>query len=519
LGAKGVLVVCIVVVGVCLRFTALDKKVYWYDETFTSLEVSGYTTQEVSADVLTGRPVSVVDLEKYQRPAPSKSAGDTVRNLIANEPQLTPAYFVLLRWWSELAPDSIAWTRALSAVFSVAVLALAFWLCRELFPGSRVAQVCVVLIAVSPFHLLYAQEARPYSMWCVTVLLSSVVLLRAMRKQTAFSWALYALCAALSLYTFLLSVLVIVGHACFVAIEERFRITRTAVAFLASTGAAVIAFLPWPYRGQHSGAGNEHLALLRYAVKWARSIGILFADFNLRDYTPKALLIPYLLLVIGLIALCGYSIYFVYRNATRRQSAFVLSLICSVALPLSLLDLLTGSSLSLVTRYIFPTLLGLQIAVAYVLNAGVSGDRVAVGGKGTWCWTGGILCGIGLLSCLAIVRADRWWNKDPDNYIPATSRIINAADRPLVVSDAWFVFVLTLEHRLHPDVHYQLSKQPGTPKLYEGSGTVFVFRPSTELRAELEKEPLSMLLVDSQAPLWKLTGHAGAADEAPVTRP
>ena len=517
LAAKNLFVLGIVVAGLCLRFTALDKKVYWYDETFTSFEVSGYSAPEVSADVVTGRLVSATALEKYQRPAPTKSVIDTVRNLIANEPQLTPAYFVLLRWWSELTPDSIAWIRALSAVFSVATLALVFWLCRELFSASRVAYICVALMAVSPLHLLYAQEARPYSMWCATVLLTSAVLLRAMRKRTAFSWALYAACAALSLYTFLLSVLVIAGHACFVAIEERFRVTRTTVAFLASAGAAVLAFLPWPYRGEHSGAGNEHLTLLRYAVKWARSIGVLFADFNLRDYTPRAALMPYSAVVIGLIALCGYSIYFVVRNASRRESAFLVTLMCSVAVPLSLLDLLTGSSLAVVTRYVFPSLLGLQIAVAYLVNAGVSGDLVPAAGKRAWSWAGGALCGIGLLSCLAIVRADEWWNKDPDNYILAASRTINAAHQPLVVSDAWFVFVLALEHRVGPEVRYQLTIQPRIPTVPEDGGTVFVFRPSTELKSDLEKR-FSMVLVDSRAPLWKLAGPAAVAHPNPVDR-
>lgn len=45
----------------------------------------------------------------------------------------------------------------------------------------------MALIAVSPFHVLYAQEAREYSLWTVTILLSSAALLRAMRVKTKLS--------------------------------------------------------------------------------------------------------------------------------------------------------------------------------------------------------------------------------------------------------------------------------------------------------------------------------------------
>jgi uncharacterized membrane protein len=501
------LLLCVVAAGACLRFTALDKKVYWYDEAFTSLEVSGYSPREAAADILTGRLVTGADLNKYQVPAPSRTALDTVKALIAIEPHLTPAYFVVLRWWAKLFADSTAAVRAFSAVFGVASLALAFWLCRELFLSSEVAYVCIALMAVSPFQLLYAQEARPYSMWGATVLLSSAVLLRSMRRQSALSWGLYALCATLSLYTHLLSILVIAAHACFVVVEERFRLTRTVKAFLLSASAAVVAFLPWPYRGQH-GAGEQLYPPLRWATKWVRSIAILFADFDLRASTSKALLIPYSLLALCLVALCACSIYFIWRRANRREMIFVLTLIASVAVPLSALDLVRGSSVALVTRYLYPSLLGIQIAVAYFLGTKMSDPAHAIR---QWAWRYGatLLGAVGLLSCALIVRADEWWNKDPDNYVQAASRSINAASHPIIVSDNWFVSLLTLEHKLRPDVRYQLTVEPNVPDVQEGAGQIFVIRPSAHLRAELSKR-FSMLPVDRRADLWRLVGTIAA---------
>ncbi|MGA2562635.1 MAG: glycosyltransferase family 39 protein [Steroidobacteraceae bacterium] len=508
LRVEWVLVIFLIATGVCLRFAWLDRKVYWYDEAFTSLEISGYSPQDASTDILSGRVVTASELEKYQFPsaASPKSVRDTVQNLIVQEPQLTPLYFIVLRGWSELFPNSVAAIRVLSALFSVATLALAFWLCRELF-STRVALTAVALMSISPLLLLYAQEARPYSMWSAAVLMTSSVLLLAMRRKTVPSWALYALCAAVSLYTFLFSALVIAGHACFVAVDQRFRITSTVRSFCISVALAVASFLLWPYRGQHSGAGNEHYSLSQYGTKWIRSIAILFADFNFRDTTPKPLLLPYALLLLALLALCAYSIYFMWRNATRKQAAFVLTLIGSLCLSLLLLDVVRGSSVSVVTRYTLPSLIGIQLAVAYMLvakTAESSPNRT----RWTWRCVAAMLAVIGLFSCWTLARADVWWSKEPQNYIQSASRVINAAPEPVVVlSDTWFIPVLSLEHKLRPDVRYLLTVEPRVPQIQESAATIFVFQPSAHLRMELEKY-YPLVLLDPAANLWRLSTGA-----------
>jgi uncharacterized membrane protein len=505
LRVEWVLVIFLIATGVCLRFAWLDRKVYWYDEAFTSLEISGYSPQDASTDILDGRLVTAAELDKYQFPSATspKSVRDTVRNLIAQEPQLTPLYFIALRGWSELFPNSVVAIRVLSALFSVATLALAFWLYRELF-STRVALIAVALMSISPFLLLYAQEARPYSMWSAAVLMTSSVLLLAMRRKTVLSWTLYALCAAVSLYTFLFSALVIAGHACFVAVDQRFRITSTVRSFCISVALAVASFLLWPYRGQRSGAGNEHYSLSQYGIKWIRSIAILFADFNFRDSTPKPLLLPYALLLLALLALCAYSIYFMWRNASRKQAAFALTLIGSLCLSLLVLDVVRGSSVSVVTRYTLPSLIGIQLAVAYMLAAKTaesSPNRT----RWTWGCVAAMLAVTGLFSCWTLARADVWWSKEPQNYIQSASRIINAAPGPVVVlSDTWFIPVLSLEHKLRPDVRYLLTVEPRVPQIKESAATVFVFQPSDHLRMELEKD-YPLMLVDPAANLWKLS--------------
>lgn len=67
------LLVTLLVLGVFFRFAQLDQKVYWYDEVFTSLRVSGYMEAEIVQQLSESRVIGLEDLQKYQRPNPDKS--------------------------------------------------------------------------------------------------------------------------------------------------------------------------------------------------------------------------------------------------------------------------------------------------------------------------------------------------------------------------------------------------------------------------------------------------------------
>ena len=95
-----------------------------------------------------------------------------VRGLSLEEPQHTPVYFLLQRAWVQAAGNSVAARRALSAIFSLLALALLGLLCQELL-GRDAALVACALFAVSPFQLLYAQEAREITLWEAWLLLAS----------------------------------------------------------------------------------------------------------------------------------------------------------------------------------------------------------------------------------------------------------------------------------------------------------------------------------------------------------
>ena len=241
----GILII-VALVGAFLRVFALDRKSYWFDETFTSLRISGSTDQEIVRKFSNSSELAKPsELRKYQSPQVDKSAIDTVTGLAVEEPQNPPLYYVAARLWAGWFGGSVYETRLLPALISLLVLPLVYWLCLELFDEPIIGLFAVALFAASPFHLLMAQTARPQSLWTVTVVFTSAALLRAIRTKRITSWSIYALGLIASLYTFVLSVLFMIGFLIYVLSLEGFRRTRTSTAIVASSALASLAFLPW----------------------------------------------------------------------------------------------------------------------------------------------------------------------------------------------------------------------------------------------------------------------------------
>lgn len=81
-----------------------------------------------------GKTISVADWQrKYQQINPEKTWLDTVKGLATEEAQLSPLYFILVRFWVQLLGPQVAAVRSLSAWISLLVFPWVYWLCWELF--------------------------------------------------------------------------------------------------------------------------------------------------------------------------------------------------------------------------------------------------------------------------------------------------------------------------------------------------------------------------------------------------
>ncbi len=113
--------IAVLVIGIFFRFVNLDQKLYWRDETFTSLRIYGYTKQELTNEVTDGKIITKDFFQNYQKPNPEKGLFDVLKSLALEDPKHPPLYFVMTRLWTEIFGDSVAIIRSFSAFVSLLV--------------------------------------------------------------------------------------------------------------------------------------------------------------------------------------------------------------------------------------------------------------------------------------------------------------------------------------------------------------------------------------------------------------
>lgn len=509
-----VLLATLLLLGVFFRFANLDSKVYWHDEAYTSLHLSGYSVQELKQGLFNGQLLTVDDIQQYQRLNPDRTVADTVTLLATYDAQHPPLYYVLLRLSAGLLGDSVASTRGISALLSLLSLPFAYWLGWELFQSSVTASFFTGLIAISPFHILYAQEAREYGLWIAMTLFASAALLKAMRKSSRFNWFIYAISLILGLYTFLFTALVMVAHGSYVVIMQRFRVTKVSIGYALATLASCIFLTPWlinlfdnSSRVISSTAWlTEPRSLPGLVKSWIADASRVFVDFNLGSADPLVFSLPILACFSIFI---GYSIFFLCRKAPTSVWLFVVLLGGCTILFMIMPDVLFGGHRSTISRYLIPTWLSIQLAAAYwmgsVIELNSASDRrsdrrlekAAIA----------LIFSASLGSNIVSMKADTWWTKYGNQYQPETARIINRAEQPLVVSSDFFINegdLLSLSHDLNPEMRVLLVREPTLPQIPRGFSEIFLFNPSESMREGLEANGHRIELIYGEGSLWKI---------------
>jgi len=516
------LLLVLLVLGVFFRFVNLERKVYWHDEAYTSLRISGYTSAELEEQVFKSQVIGIKDLQKYLRPNPEKGFDETIHALAIDDAQHPPLYYILVRIWVQWFGSSVAVTRSLSVLISLLVFPCVYYLCLELFESPLVGWVAIALIAVSPFHVLYAQEAREYSLWTVTILLSSWSLLRALRvtaqgrANSVWDWGIYGVTFVLSLYTYSLSLLVGIGHGFYVMAIERFRLKRTVIAYIIASTIALLAFAPWLAIASATWPqpGAAWTAIPIPFIDWIKTWGLhvnrafilTLEDFGF-DNLWTYLSLPFFLIVVG------YAIYFICRHTTSKVWLFVLTLMVIPALALALPDLIWGGQRSTSTRYLIPFLLGIQLSVAYLLATQITSASSPK--RKFWQVVMAIVLSVGIVSCTISSQAETSWNKVVSYHNHQVARLVNQSKAPLLISNSFginFGNTLALSYLLDPKVRLQIvtgNTQPdfmNIPNIPQGFSDVFFLNPSEQFRENIEKKydwKLKLIFNDSHLWLWK----------------
>jgi mannosyltransferase len=185
-----------------------------------------------------------------------------------------PLYYVLLHFWMGFAGHTDAAIRALSGIFSLLTLPLAWWVVRRGF-GRTEALAAVAVIATSPFAAYFAVEARMYSLVMLLVVAGIGATQALLSRATVSRALLLALVTALLLYTHYWAFYLLAVVGCwfaFLVVRDRGGRRRGACYGIAALVVGALTFIPWvptfEWQRVHTGTPWSAAPTLASAVSW-----------------------------------------------------------------------------------------------------------------------------------------------------------------------------------------------------------------------------------------------------------
>lgn len=225
----------ITMIGLVLRLTLLSKESFWLDEA-ASAWISG-------------------------------ASWDRALRAEATNP---PLYYILLYLWIRCFGSSEAAIRALSVVPSVILIPVLYGLGKRLV-SARVGIFAAAILALSPFHIAYAQEARTFALLSLFLVLAASSCwtlladekgLRAPKPIVAYlAWAI------ISLYTHFIAVFFIAAHNLYFVVRNHRGLFRNAdtLRWALVQLTVICLYLPWLFkmlRAAASGGGQSRRHML-----------------------------------------------------------------------------------------------------------------------------------------------------------------------------------------------------------------------------------------------------------------
>lgn len=351
-------VLLLTALGALLRFYAIGRQGFWYDESYTAL--------------LVGR-----------------GPGEMLSLL----PQLesTPPLYYCVAWvWARVFGAHEAGLRSLSALCGTLTIPLAYLAARRLLDSRRPALVVAALTACNPLLVWYSQEARAYAM---LVLLSACTLLafaHARERPRPRAVALWALACALALLTHYYAVIIVAPEAAWLLYaHRRSRPVQLGIGAIVLVGLALtpLALRQSGNRSNHWIAHSSYLLRLRQVP----ALFLLGPQIHARD----------LLEFVGL-ALVALALLLLIRRARRRQRQGAL-LPGGLALAGFLLSALPGHS-TLLARNLLP----IWLPAAIFFGAGLGAAHARLTGIAATA----ALCAIGIAGVVSVDTTDAFQRPD-----------------------------------------------------------------------------------------------------------
>lgn len=184
------LLLLIIFLGTFLRVFKLGSKSFWFDEAATALV--------------------------------SRQTFATILNTTINQDSNPGLYYYILHFWLYLGNNEFT-LRLLSAIFGIFTIYLIYLIAKDLF-NKKIGILSAFIVAISPFHVYFAQELRMYTLVTFLVLLSAYFFIKALKDNKPLYWVWYVIITILAIYThFYVIYFVVVTNLFFFLSIKRYR--------------------------------------------------------------------------------------------------------------------------------------------------------------------------------------------------------------------------------------------------------------------------------------------------------
>lgn len=155
-----------------------------------------------------------------------------------------PLYHLILKSWVLVFPVTEISTRIPSVILGVLTVFITYLISRKLFEKGT-ALIAAILIATSPLHIYYSQEARMYMLAAFLVSMSVYFFISLLKRDSIFNWIGFVLSTALTLYADYIPYLLLPTYIVYLALFRKSIKKTTLLGFIPAFILIVIFLVPW----------------------------------------------------------------------------------------------------------------------------------------------------------------------------------------------------------------------------------------------------------------------------------
>jgi uncharacterized membrane protein len=202
------LLICVIALAASVRLYGLDRQSLWYDE--------------------------VSEETAFQR---------QFLNMGGKIPLNPPLHLFFIYPVTKIFPGNDFALRMVPFTFGLISVPLLFLLGLKMF-NERTGLIAAFLLAISPFHIWYSQEARMYALQWMLALISLIYFLRTLEQPRRGHYIGYILSTSAGLYTLQLTVFLLIIQALYILLFFRKYKTQF-FKWVGAFGLIVVSYLPY----------------------------------------------------------------------------------------------------------------------------------------------------------------------------------------------------------------------------------------------------------------------------------